>query len=166
MLGQYSHISLADLARHNCIEHDASVCHADCDPQSELAPIHVSPALLRDSEQHARDKTGLTIHDIAKLRLDRERESKKRVGVALDAVHAEIARGEMALLFGVFARCRTDGVEEMPLEYFRELFLESFPKGWKPTKKQGLLKTMKMAGEIRRIMRESQRFGLVDEKSQ
>ncbi|KAJ7273938.1 Chloroperoxidase [Mycena rebaudengoi] len=62
-------IDLNALARHNGIEHDASLVHANADG-AVFAPTTVDPALLIDVL--SRSPTGLTLRDIAQIRVDRE----------------------------------------------------------------------------------------------
>ncbi|ETW83610.1 hypothetical protein HETIRDRAFT_449299 [Heterobasidion irregulare TC 32-1] len=100
LLGQFRHLSLADLARHGAIEHDVSLAHTDAHASAEYAPCRIDKkalaALLRDSA----DGRVLTARDVAHARVRRE----SRLRVPLDHVHAEIARGEMALVLGVFGQ--------------------------------------------------------------
>ncbi|KAJ7236766.1 heme-thiolate peroxidase, partial [Mycena rebaudengoi] len=62
-------IDLSALARHDGIEHDASLVHADANGAA-FAPTTVDPALLADVL--SRSPKGLTLRDIAQIRVDRE----------------------------------------------------------------------------------------------
>jgi hypothetical protein len=113
LLRQWGAITLADLGRHDCIEHDASLVHRNTYKFKEYAPHEVVPELVADlcdsvislhkSQQPSvigEEPTVplMTAQDVGYLRHVRERSSPP-----LDPVHAEIARGEMAILLGAFA---------------------------------------------------------------
>ena len=161
LLGQFRHLSLADLARHGAIEHNASLAHTDAHASAEYAPCRIDKkalaALLRDSA----DGRVLTARDVAHARVRRE----GGLRVPLDRVHAEIARGEMALVLGVFGQRAGAGggaaETEAPLkdkvtcELLEDWWnKERFPKNWQPTRVQGLLQTVCAAADIRKAMEE------------
>lgn len=145
ILGQYRSISLADLARHNLIEHDASLFHRDAREGDEYAPRCPDSSLLK----HVILQGGhyipgrITLQDVANIRVKRE------IAAPLDGVHAEIARGEMAIAIGVLGgrNAATEGLELNALREWAKY--ERFPDGWKPDHVQGLYKTYKMAKVIR-----------------
>jgi len=98
--------------------------------------------------------------DVARPRIRREKDSPP-----LDPVHAEIARGEMAIILGVM---ETKGEEKVgvPVEWMREwISRERLPTDWKPTHAQGLLDTVKRSKAIRTAM-EEQRKAAGDEKKE
>ncbi|THH17421.1 heme-thiolate peroxidase [Bondarzewia mesenterica] len=145
LLSQFRFISLSDFARHNCIEHDASLAYANTRRNSEYAPCRLDEECLQAMLADSTDRVGLTVHDIARARVRRER------GRTLDKMHAEIARGEMALMMGIFGGEK----KEIPLEVVTELWSQGrFPKGWAPTKTQGLLHTSRTSAEIRKSMKD------------
>lgn len=98
--------SLHDLARHDRTEHDASITHPNTRAGDEYAPTEQDPALLDAFVRDARPAPGISLkgepsygtEDIARVRVRREAEP----GTRIDAVHQEIARGEAALVLGVF----------------------------------------------------------------
>jgi hypothetical protein len=79
-------MSLKDLARHGCVEHDASLAHCDVIGDNEYAPTPVDQSYLRLLMADSTDGVGLTARDIAKARVRRESECPQ----GLDGVHAEI----------------------------------------------------------------------------
>lgn len=87
--------------------------------------------------------------DVARARVRREKASPP-----LDSMHAEIARGEMAIILGVWETKSKDKVG-VPAEWMRRwIGYEELPEGWRPTHKQGLLDTIKRAKSIRKAMEE------------
>lgn len=147
LLGQVGAFCLKDLARHNRIEHDASLVHDDTKGRDEYAPISPDLSLVKKLLLQAKDGHVLTAEDIARARV--ERESKCPV---LNGLHSEIARGEMAIALGLFGQGNADH-QGVPLDILREwLTEERLPEGWKPTHTQGLLQTIRTAWEIRNLM--------------
>jgi hypothetical protein len=152
LLQQFGRISLGDLARHNHIEHDASLAHQNTEFEGEYAPCDVDDSLLEalcsDARPSAEGGIRLNAEGIARARVRRENESP-----ALDAVHAEIARGEMAIVLGVFGgkNGSSDGV---PVEWLREWFKdERLPQGWKYTHTQGFFESIRASADIRNAMK-------------
>ncbi|KAG6334336.1 hypothetical protein ID866_4748 [Astraeus odoratus] len=145
ILGQFRRISLADLARHNLIEHDASLFHRDAYNGDEYAPRCPDNSLLKSVlEQGGHYKQGrITLDDVANIRVKRE------IKTPLDSVHAEIARGEMAIAIGVLGgrNAVTEGLDLKVLKDWAKY--ERLPEGWKPDHVQGLYQTYKMAKVIR-----------------
>lgn len=87
-----SGLNLDILAKHNKIEHDASLVHDDAAPGAEFAPTEVDQALLKKLvDPHP---NGLTLEDFAQARVDRQ-----AVSNSIDPIHAEIAHGEVAMTF-------------------------------------------------------------------
>lgn len=145
ILGQYRRISLADLARHNLIEHDASLFHRDARQGDEYAPRCPDSSLLKQVIlQGGHYMPGrITLEDVANIRVKRE------IVTPLGSVHAEIARGEMAIAIGVLGgrNAPTEGLELNTLREWAKY--ERLPEGWKPDHVQGLYTTYKMAKVIR-----------------
>ncbi|KAI0265962.1 Chloroperoxidase [Gloeopeniophorella convolvens] len=148
-------IRLSDLARHGRIEHDQSLAHDDTLPGEKYAPCRPDFHRLRALLDSSHNGRGLTLRDVARARVLRAQ------GVPqLDKMHAEIARGEMALVLGIFGTPVGKIDEEYPEEQQVALDMllpwweqERFPQGWVPTKRQGLLSTMRMSAVMRREMR-------------
>ncbi|KAH7923193.1 Cloroperoxidase [Leucogyrophana mollusca] len=149
ILGQFRSMSLSDLARHNLIEHDASLVHDDDLDESEYASTKVDPTLLEDLCEQAGQvlPNRITTEDVARIRVKREAVCRR-----LDTRHAEIARGEMAVALGVLGGADADkaGVEIETLHFW--LKNERLPVGWSPSHTQGLLKTIRMTSYIRHRM--------------
>lgn len=147
LLGQQGAFGLDDLARHNRIEHDASLVHDDTKDRDEYAPISPSSTLVKNLLAQAEDGRVLTVEDVARARVERESQCQ-----VLNSLHAEIARGEMAIALGLFGQENADH-QGVPLGLLREwLAEERLPEGWKPTHTQGLLQTIHTAREIRDLM--------------
>jgi hypothetical protein len=143
LLGQVGAFCLQDLARHNRIEHDASLVHDDTKGRDEYAPISPDSSLIKKLLLQSKDGHVLTAEDVARARVERE-----SVCPLIDGLHSEIARGEMAMVLGVFGQEHAHhwGV---PLGVLREwLTEERLPEGWKPTHTQGLLQTIHTALDI------------------
>lgn len=87
-------MSLKDLARHGCVEHDASLVHEDVVAGKEYAPIAVDHEFMRLFIEDSEDGTGLTAEDIAKARFRRE----SACAQPLDSVHAEIGKYTLAFI--------------------------------------------------------------------
>jgi hypothetical protein len=62
--GRHFKIDLQDLARHNVIEHDASLTHANASPEGRYAPVAVDKALLQHLLDVSRDSEILTFDDL------------------------------------------------------------------------------------------------------
>jgi hypothetical protein len=143
LLGQVGSFGLDDLARHNRIEHDASLVHDDAQPRDEYAPVAPDSALVKQFLEQAKDGHFMTIEDVARARIWRESQCP-----VLNKLHAEIARGEMAIAFGLFGQPDSDK-QGIPVDLLRVwLSEERLPDGWKPTHTQGLLETIRTSRQI------------------
>ncbi|KZT23254.1 Cloroperoxidase [Neolentinus lepideus HHB14362 ss-1] len=144
LLGQFAQVSLDDLCRHNRVEHNASLVHEDTRPGSEYAPKVPLVEYMQALEADSSDGKYITNFDVAKARVRRETESAD-----VDAIHAEIARGEMALVLRIFGAPD----EEIPLERLRHWMMkESFPPDWKADHTQSFLQTMRTSMKLRANM--------------
>lgn len=160
MLKRIRPINLYDIGKHNAIEHDASLVHHDTPQGEAFAPTQIDQTLVAElindvkptntqSAETAEQQPLMNAIDVARARIRRERGSKP-----LDKVHAEIARGEMAIILGVWETKSKDKVG-VPAEWMRRwIGHEKLPEGWKPTHTQGLLDTVKRAKAIRAAMDE------------
>jgi len=90
-------MSLKDLARHGCVEHNASLAHGDANDGKEYAPIRVDESYLKQLLADSKDGVGLTAEDIAKARVRRESDYPQ----PLDGVHAEIGEQLFQIIFRV-----------------------------------------------------------------
>ncbi|KAG9317992.1 Chloroperoxidase [Chiua virens] len=79
ILGQLRKVSLWDLSRHNCIEHNASLFHLDAHNEDEYAPTGVNKSLMRSSlHQGGQYLRGhMTLEDVANIRIKREAELRR-----------------------------------------------------------------------------------------
>ncbi|RDB30246.1 Chloroperoxidase [Hypsizygus marmoreus] len=160
LLGRFTNLSLFEIGKHGAVEHDASLVHKDTPKGEEYAPIDVQEDLLEkllaDAKTGDEDSEGLEAGDrrtlmdatdVARARVRREKESP-----ALDALHAEIARGEMGIILGVW-ETKVGRKVGIPVEWMRDwLRKERLPEGWKPTHAQGLLDVVKRSKAIRLAM--------------
>lgn len=154
LLSQYSGLSLADLARHNCIEHDASLGHWDALGSLEYAPDEPSQCLLAHLLQHSSDNATMSVRDFAAARVARE---SAYGAPPLDAMHEEIARGEMSMVLGIFG----DRDGRVPNDVLKEWWeRERFPAGYAPTHEQTLLQTVRTSQKIRSAMGDMQKVGM------
>ncbi|TDL16337.1 Cloroperoxidase [Rickenella mellea] len=135
-------LNLHDLALHDRIEHDASLTHADALPGDKYAPIDVDQSLVSDLLDSS-PGGDLTLEDLARVRVRRD----KSAVVPLDGVHAEISRGECALVLNVFG----DEKGMVPKRELRQWFGEErIPDGWRgPKETVGIRNTFAKSKEVR-----------------
>ncbi|KAH9965232.1 Cloroperoxidase [Russula dissimulans] len=155
LLGQQGKFGLDDLARHNRIEHDASLVHDDAKPRDEYAPTTPDRKLIEEFLDHIKDGKVVTVEDVARARVWRQSQCP-----GLNGLQAEIARGEMAIALGLFTQPGSDE-EGIPIDLMRLWFSEErLPEGWKPTHTQGLLQTIhtsrKLSNDMKRIEEEGE----------
>lgn len=153
-------VSLFEIGKHGAVEHDASLVHGDTPPGSRFAPIEIHQGLVEQLLQDAKTgneegegpeagdrRTLMDATDVGRARVRREKESP-----VLDGVHAEIARGEMGIILGVWETKAGDN-KGVPVEWMREwIGKERLPVGWKPDHVQGLLDVVKRSKAIRLAM--------------
>ena len=156
LLGQLGSFGLNDLARHNRIEHDASLVHDDTKPRDEYAPIPADPVLIKQFLEEVKDGQFVTVEDVARARVWRESQCP-----VLNKFQAEVARGEMAIALGLFSQPETDTHKEgIPVDMLHRWFSEErLPDGWKPNHTQGLLETMETSTELRNEMKKIESSG-------
>lgn len=156
-------LDLHDLARHNRIEHDGSMGHADAAPGSEFAPSKPDKARIanmlaagsaRTSSNVKEPINALSILDFARVRYS--------LNLALrapsNAIHAEIARGEAALTVLALGT-RGDGGDiyddehepVVPKDRIRQWFLEErLPANWSAPESQiTIWKTMATSRRVK-----------------
>ncbi len=157
LLKRITPVSLEQIGQHNRIEHNASLVHDDCPSTEEYAPIRVVPALLdslvggRRSDEKKPDAVAgddlLDIEDVAKFRVRREQECGP-----VDSVHAEIARGEMAIALGVWEH-KVGSQAGIRKDWLRDWFEHGrLPNGWRPTHSQGFRDTVRRSATLRKMM--------------
>jgi len=151
LLGRFGRVNLADLAQHNKIEHDASLAHADAPAGAQYAPTEPDAALVaKVCQEVRRGEDGLMdAEDMARSRVRREKECRP-----LDGLHAEVARGEMALVLGIFG-VREGGTVGVPVRWFKEWVLdERFPAEWKSSGRvTGIWEMLRNSTVIRHAMK-------------
>jgi hypothetical protein len=166
-------ISLYEIGKHNAIEHDASLVHHDT-PEGEIyAPIGIDQSLvdavvsdvkpsLAEIEKSP-DPTAkflMNHEDVARARIRRELECRP-----VDNVHAEVARGEMAIILGVW-EVKTKDKVGIPVDYIKQwLSEERLPDGWKPDHTQGLLDVIRRSSTIREAMEQMRKQQTLPTKS-
>ncbi|KAG6909223.1 hypothetical protein DXG01_001530, partial [Tephrocybe rancida] len=172
ILRRITKVSLFEIGEHGRVEHNASLVHKDTPQGCKYAPVGIVSRLvdllLSDAKtgdeagegpEYGERRTLMDASDVARARVRREKESPK-----LDGVHAEIARGEMAIILGVW-ETRAGKNVGIPVEWMREwIGYERLPKDWTPTHVQGLFDVVKRSFSIHRAM-DAQRALEASEKS-
>ncbi|KAJ3510274.1 heme-thiolate peroxidase [Coprinellus aureogranulatus] len=164
-LRHFRPIDLYEIGRHGVVEHNASLIHHNTPPGETYAPIEIDRELLAEFVKDARTEvevavetpsgekqiekqTLITTEDVGRARVRREKDSP------LDALHAEIARGEVAIIMGVW-ETKTEKATGTRIDWLeRWLGEERLPDGWRPTRAMGLLDTMKRAKAIKKAAEE------------
>ena len=150
-------LDLHDLARHNRIEHDGSLGHADAAPGQKYAPTVPDPARiasLLDSQSPncVKGPAGvgaLTLLDLARVRYLRDAELTR----PLDRLHTFITRGEVALILLALGAPCGGGPEPfaVPRDRIYQWFVEErLPDDWPgPSTRIGLVNTAKVGNTVR-----------------
>lgn len=159
LCGRWYHLpwtlSLHELARHNAIEHDCSLAHADAAPGAKFAPYHTDRTLLcRLLETSVTQKLlPLGMADFVAARIRRALEVRKDIG----SLHREIAHGETALTMLTMGKV-PDGMEDckdkelvVPREFIRVWFgSDRLPDCWeKPKKEIGMFRAKALSGVVK-----------------
>ena len=133
---------LEDLAKHNKIEHNGSLAHADAAPGYLYAPSTPDKQLLDHLLNLSTDGRHVTFEEFVRERAARD----AALSQPLSNVHNVIARGEIALT------CQVLGDEEgrVPTEYVSEWYgQEKLPDGWvKPARPVGVISTTKLNQQV------------------
>ncbi len=145
--GRNFKIDLEDLARHNVLEHDASLTHANALPNGRYAPVNVDKELLQNLLDESRNPDVLTFDELVTVRANRD----KTLIRPLSKAHGIISRGEVALTVQTFG----DEEGNMPKQYIREWFgKERLPCGWtKPAIAIGLWKTTQIVNWVEKLVK-------------
>lgn len=145
--GRYFRIDLEDLARHNVIEHDASLTHANAIPNGRYAPVKVDKELLQHLLDASQNPDVLTFDELVTVRANRDRTLSR----PLSKAHNIISRGEVALTVQTFG----DQEGNMPKRYIQEWFgKERLPSGWvKPTIATGLWTTSRIVNWVGELVK-------------
>jgi Peroxidase, family 2 len=148
-------LDLHEIDKHNGIEHNASVTHDDDVNGSKFAPTQVNPGLLHKFIRKAysgpslcssEDSSTITVADIAHTRVAREAES----AAPPDAIHAEIARGEFAMVLNIFGEGPAKQLNAKDAEVW--LKENRFPAHWTPTHQEHLWDTVAESKKMRELM--------------
>ncbi|KAI9513345.1 Cloroperoxidase [Russula earlei] len=140
--GRYFKIDLQDLARHNLIEHDASLTRANAYPDCRYAPVAVDRRLLQLLLGVSQNPHCITSKDLVKVRAMRD----KTLDTPLSKLHGIIARGEVALTIQTLRGADGNISKKFIQEWFGD---ERLPIGWsKPTTPIGLRSTTRLANWV------------------
>ena len=128
--------------------------HDDTQGRDEYAPLAANPTLIKQFLEQVGEDQILSIEELARHRVWRESQCP-----VLNTLHSEIARGEMAIAFGLFTPPGSDK-QGIPVDVLRTWFTEErLPDGWKPTHTQGLIDTMRTSREITQEMKRLKESG-------
>lgn len=146
-------MNLHDLSRHNTIEHNCSLCHADAKPGAEFAPWHVSYSLLHRLLGTTNDEY-LTLGNFVDARIRRARDDPKPLCWA----HREIAHGEAALTMLTLGQRPSNRPADVdmvvPHHFIHQWFGSSrLPDGWsRPEKEIGLLEAAYLSYNVKKAI--------------
>jgi hypothetical protein len=145
--GRFFKIDLQDLARHNVIEHDGSLTHANAIPDGRYAPVNVDKELLQHLLDSSKNPDVITFDDLVTVRANRD----KTLIRPLSKTHSIISRGEVALTVQTFG----DQEGNMQKRYIQEWFgKERLPSGWvKPAISTGLWNTSRIANWVGELVK-------------
>ncbi|KAJ3859821.1 hypothetical protein EV359DRAFT_67841 [Lentinula novae-zelandiae] len=146
------------------IAHRASLVHPNYPSQCPDKVMVEEVLELKSKTETESGRVGgeLSLEDLARLRVSRERESDlESKKCRLDKVHEQVALGESALTWLLFAQkasiselssslSSSSSPPSIPLSYFTQWFGEErIPDGWtRPANTIGLLDARKMAGVV------------------
>jgi len=142
MCGRNFKIDLQDLARHDVLEHNGSLTHADAVPGCRYAPVTVDKNLLEHLLDVSPDSDILTFGDLVTARANRDATLRR----PLNRVHTLISRGAVALAVQTLG----DKEGNIPKQYIREWFGEErLPHRWtRPTTAVGLRRTTRISNWV------------------
>jgi len=148
MCGRQFTIDLEDLARHNFIEHDASLTRANARPGDRYAPVAVDRELLQNLLDASENRDFITFEDLVRVRATRD----QTLPAPLSKFHGAIARGKVALTVQTFG----DSEGRISKQFLREWFGEDrLPEGWlKPATPTGLLSITRIANRVADLVKE------------
>jgi len=162
---------------HGGVEHDASLVHKDTVPGHSYPPLEIEESWVGNLVGDVRpavngydEKVAMKAHpsawrvfatkeyndtlvsaaDVGRMRKRRELEIEPKT---LDGVHSEIARGEMAIVLGMWEHTSA-GKSGIPLPWLLTFLAEEkLPEdgNWRPNHSQGLLDVVKRSKAIRTV---------------
>jgi len=126
-------LNLSDLAKHNKIEHNASLAHQDAKDSEEWAKCPVDPELLKKlitEGQQQGQESGITFQDLLSARLRRLSEMPTDRKPPLSFFHKQMLTGETALILCTLGDTGDDK-GKVDRETLRIWFGEErLPNGW------------------------------------
>jgi hypothetical protein len=134
-----------EFAKHNAIEHDASLAHADTAVGEQFAPTTTDQGLLQDLLSRSADGQFLQMEDFAQVRVERE----DALAVPLGKGGQLAARGETALILSRFGDEHKVAVSDVQT-FLGESRLPDNYTG--PTSLAGFVKAGIMVTKIGRLM--------------
>ncbi|RPD67313.1 Cloroperoxidase [Lentinus tigrinus ALCF2SS1-7] len=149
-------VDLHELAKHNAVEHDGSLVHADTAPGEVYAPTAVDPVLLRHLLETSTTDV-LTRRDLCRAQLTRQAASRP-----LNSTQSFVSKGELDLIHQVFGIPSSERSSSTPAEG-HELVVpkavledwlgrEKLPEGWSgPLREVGLLELVGQVREIEKV---------------
>ncbi|KAH9999927.1 Cloroperoxidase [Russula vinacea] len=147
--GRHFKIDLGDLARHNVIEHDASLTHADALPGARYAPVEVDKELVQqmlDASQNPKSDI-LTFDELVTVRANRDATLRRPFTWA----HGVIARGEIALTVQTLGDEEGNIRKQDIKEWFGQ---ERLPLGWtKPATTIGIWITTRISNWVGELLK-------------
>ena len=148
LCGRHFTVDLEDFARHNLIEHDASLTRANALPDGRYAPVAVDKELLQNLLDSAKDRDYLTFEDLVRVRAARD----QTLATPLGKMHGAISRGEVALTLQTLG----DSEGRVSKQFIRQWFGEDrLPEGWlKPANTTGLVSTTKLSNRVGDLVKE------------
>lgn len=161
MLRKFRRIDLYEIGKHGVVEHDASLVHHDTPKGQEYAPIEIDPALVEELDKDAQTTVEVEVDGVKQTQrllstadVGRARVRREKLSPRLDKTHAEIARGEMAIILAVWEK-KVGDKAGAPIEWMKRwLSKEQLPDGWKPERPIGLSDTRQRAKEIQKVSAE------------
>lgn len=138
-------IDLYEIGKHGPVEHDASLVHHDTPAGEEYAPIDIDLKLVDEVVADAqtvveeevevevegkkqKQKVQTTLYSTSDV--GRSRVRREKLSSPLSAKSAEIARGEVAIILGVWEK-QVGDKKGAPIEWIKQwLSEEKLPEGW------------------------------------
>ncbi|KAG2112612.1 Chloroperoxidase [Suillus discolor] len=143
LCGHAFRLDLDALAIHNKIEHDASL---------QRAPTEVDPNLLKSFLSHADPQRGMSLYDLAQVRISRE----AQLAHPLDLIHSKIGAAEAALCWLLLKQDTGRIPSSVLSQWYGE---ERLPDNWaRPRHVIGLLDARAKAMEVANIMNSHRKF--------